>query len=367
MICVDCGQQKPITDFPVWSGRVQQRCRSCQTLKNQRNRAARQGLGLNIPAQAAAIRASQPATPDVTEEPTVPTLVSDSPKQAVNAFHASASLITLFDATVRAVADGEYADTYLFLGPSGCGKTTSAEHLAERAGLPFVKVDVAAMTDPESWFGTREVEAVDGTSVTTYRPSTFVEWVQQPCVLLLDEINRVRDEHRNIILPLTDGTFAVTNPLTGETVKRHPGCIIVMSGNRGLQFTGTYAVDPALMTRAYVLEFSYLPEKEETKVVLERYPRLHKRVASTLVRLANETRQRAAKDPDFIGVSTREVLAAAKQIQRGVDPDLAISVSILNVASTEGGEDSVRAAIQKIWVGIRPLMYGTAEAEPDQN
>ena len=351
MFCSACTLDKPASEFPVWNGKVQHRCRSCQTLYNRANRARRAGQVATTPAAPAA-----EAPAEATE------LVRDTERKPVVAFHASKALLDVFGAVVKATEDGSYADTLMFLGPSGCGKTTSAEHLAAIVGLPFVKVDAAAMTDPESWFGTREVVSENGTSVTTYRPSVFAEWLGKPCVMLLDEINRIRDEHRNIILPITDGTHAVTNPLTGETIVRHPKCFIIMSGNRGLQFTGTYAVDPALMTRAYVLEFSYLPEAEETKVVLERYPSLDFKVASTLVRLANETRKRAAADPDFIGISTREVLAAAKLIANGLAPDAAVGVAILNVASDEGGADSTRAAIQKLWVGVRPLMFGQPPA-----
>jgi MoxR-like ATPase len=268
-------------------------------------------------------------------------------------FIASPKLLNLFGAVEAAIADGNDADNVMFLGPSGCGKTTAAKFLAERLSLPFTHVDAAAMTDPESWFGTREVVAVDGVSVTTYHPSAFVEAIQKPGVLLIDEINRVRDEHRNIILPLTDGTRSVTNPLTGERVERHPQCIIIMSGNRGLQFTGTYAVDPALMTRAYVCGFTYLDPEAESQLVIDRW-NVEPRVASTFVRLANETRARAAEDPDFIGVSTREVLQAAKLVRYGVSPDEAVAVAILELASDEGGSDSIRESIRKLWIGVRP-------------
>jgi MoxR-like ATPases len=349
VVCIDCRVTKPDIDFPMWNGVVQPRCKACQKVRNQQYRAARKGQPVPITPKATL------ASAHLEQEATLTAPTNVAPQST---FHASQTLIDVVSAVMAGTADGSPSDNLMFLGPSGCGKTTSAEYIAQMLGLDFVKVDAAAMTDPESWFGTREVIAVDGTSVTTYRPSEFVEAIQRPCVLLLDEINRVRDEHRNIILPLTDLTRRVTNPLTGEVVRRHPQCLIIMSGNRGLQFTGTYAVDPALMTRAYILEFSYLPDKEEAQVVLERYPGLDPRVASTLVRLANETRQRAAADPDFIGVSTREVLATAKLIHNGLNPDLAVSVAILNVASDEGGEGSVRSEIAKLWVGVRPLMYG---------
>lgn len=270
----------------------------------------------------------------------------------------SRELTQVFAAAQARVARGQHAPQLMFLGPSGCGKTEAAQYLAEKAGLPFVKVDVAAMTDPESWFGTREVEAQDGVSVTTYRPSVFVQALSQPCLMLLDEVNRVRDEHRNIVLPLMDATHQVTNPLTGETIIKHPGCIIIMSGNRGLQFTGTYPVDPALMTRSSILEFDYLGAADEIAVATERTGVVTE-AAALFVRFAQETRKRAKTDPDITPISTREVLEASQYVADGLRVDVAADITIINSASDEGGTASVRARLKQIWVGIRPTYSGS--------
>jgi MoxR-like ATPase len=266
---------------------------------------------------------------------------------------ASRELLQVWEAVVKTGEGGQHPLVLMFLGPSGCGKTVGAEYLADLAGMTFTKVDAAAMTDPEAWFGTREVVSRDGVSVTTYRPSTFVQAIGKPGVVLIDEVNRVRDEHRNILLPLLDGTHQVTNPLTGEVVRKDPGCYIIMSGNRGLQFTGTYAVDPALMTRSIVLEFDYLGADDETKVAIKRTG-ADPEVAALFVRFGQETRMRAKINPDISPVSTREVLAAAELAAKGLPLDLAAQVAIINGASDEGGAESIRQQLAAIWGGIRP-------------
>lgn len=261
-------------------------------------------------------------------------------------------LVSLWHSVVTAAAAGSHPQNLLFLGPSGSGKTDGAAYLAALIGLPFTKVDAASMTDSVDWFGTREVVSDGGASVTVYSPSAFVEAIQRPGVLLIDEVNRIRDEHRNVLLPLLDGTHRVTNPLTGDVVVKDPRCFVILSGNRGLQFTGTYAIDPALMTRALVVEFGYAVADWERQIAVEAGG-CDEATADLLVRFANETRERAKADPDMSPVSTREVIAAARLIAGGLSADLAVKYTSINAASDEGGAASVRSTLEVIWAGVR--------------
>jgi len=240
-----------------------------------------------------------------------------------------------------------------FVGPSGSGKTEGARYIAESAGVDFTKVDAPAMTDPESWFGTREVIARDGVPVTIYNPSSFVTAIQKPGVLLLDEMNRIRDEGRQILNPLLDGTHEVTNPLTGETIAKHPDCLIIMSGNVGIQFTGTFAIDPSLRTRALTIPFAYLDPAAEVGVAVDRTG-CARDVAEAFVRFANESRELAKQNPDLLPISTREVLWACRLVRNGLSPDDAADAAIIDGASDEGGEASAQSDLRRIWGGIRP-------------
>lgn len=274
-----------------------------------------------------------------------------------HAFVPSQEVIEVWGAVTNGMRAGHKPANLLFLGPSGSGKTECAQFLAAAAGLPFTKVDSAAMTDPESWFGTREVIAESGTSVTSYRPSSFVLAIEEPGVLLIDELNRSRDEHRNILIPLLDGTRQVTNPLTGDIVKRHKHCVIIGTGNRGVAFTGTYAVDPALMTRMLTLEFDYAPPEAEVQIAVEATGAA-KETAELFVRFATETRTRAKADEDFTPISTREVLEACAMVVHGASVETAARVCIMNTASSEGGPASVRSSLETIWTGIRAQPAG---------
>jgi nitric oxide reductase NorQ protein len=274
-------------------------------------------------------------------------------------------LVALWHSIVTGAKAGTPPDNLMFLGPSGSGKTDGAAYLAALVGLPFVKVDAASMTDSESWFGTREVVTEDGSPVTVYRPSSFVEALGRPGVLLIDEVNRVRDDHRNVLIPLLDTTRRVTNPLTGGVVVRDPLCFVIMSGNRGLQFTGTYAVDPAFMSRSLVVNFDYAPADVEVKIATQSSG-VDEATADLLVRFANETRIKSKNDPDVAPVSTREVMAAARLVAGGLSPDLAVRFAVMNGSSDEGGTASVRATYEVIWAGVRRPTDSAAERAQEE-
>jgi MoxR-like ATPase len=261
------------------------------------------------------------------------------------------ALIDLWNALLKQ-AEQLPAANLIFVGPSGSGKTEGARYLANIAGLDFTKVDAASMTDPEAWFGTRELVVEQGVSVTRYQPSLFIEAVQRPGVVLIDEINRIRDSDRNILIPILDHTREVLNPLTGTIVKRHQRCFIIMSANVGLAFTGTNAIDPAFMNRALTIEFTYLDPEQETAVAVEASGADRQDVAR-LVRFANETREKAAQDADFYVVSTRSVIEASRLIAAGLSTDLAVEFVIFNAASNEGGRHSMRQQLKNIWAGVR--------------
>lgn len=337
-------------NFARWAlepNRKTVRCRNC----DREWRRARKGKGSTAPRvqtqDFSALKFAQPEADVAGIE------ITDEVVALSHEYVPDPELVALWKSVVEGTLQhGDPAANIIFFGPSGSGKTDGAAWLAGLVNLPFTKVDAASMTDPEAWFGSKEVEVEDGASVTRYRPSDFVQAIQRPGVVFIDEVNRVDDEHRNVLLPLTDGTGKVTNPLTGEIVLRHQHCFIIMAGNRGVQFTGTSAVDPAFTSRAYTVEFDYIPVEAERKVARDATG-CDDDTAAVFVAFANETREKAKVDPDFTPISTREVIMACRRVARGLDRDLAAKFAVINAMSGEGGTASIRQELQSIWNGVR--------------
>jgi MoxR-like ATPase len=345
--CSSCHTRKPVTEFYVRpDGRVASKCRACKAqARMARTGQAPKAASAKIASQAI-IAAAQAASAAATGSPVRRTRVNSDYKPAPD-------VVATFAAIQLMAADGEPAPNMLFVGPSGSGKTECARYLADLAGLELVTVDAPSNTEPESWFGTREVIVENGAPRTVYHPSEFALALARPCVLLIDEANRVDDHVRGILLAILADTRRVTNPITGETIERHPGCLIIMTGNVGLAFTGTYAVDPAFLTRVATSNFEYLPAGEENRLAVDRTGCTTEQ-AALFVRFANDTRGRAKIDPDFTPISTREVLLACRFVARGLDIDIAAHQAIINAATDDGGATSRRAELERIWLGIKP-------------
>lgn len=348
--CRTCANIKDDSAFTRDGSGLSNQCRDCQRVERQARKARKLGLPtpigrpVGVNPIVAAIAATAPAAAPAAKA---------ARSTAESDYVPPKDLVATWAAVQLSAAEGEPADNLLFTGPSGSGKTEAARYLARLSGLDFVKVDAPAMTDPEAWFGTREVVVEDGAPKTVYHPSVFVEALGRRCALLIDEANRTSDAIRNILLALLDDTRQVTNPITGETVVRHPECFIILTGNVGLNFTGTYAIDPAFYTRALTTKFDYLPAAEENRLAVSRTGCTQEQ-AGLFVRFANETRGRARNDEEFPPISTREVLKACRLVAQGLDTNTAAHQVIINAAATDGGAESVAAQLDMIWNGIRP-------------
>jgi nitric oxide reductase NorQ protein len=228
-------------------------------------------------------------------------------------------------------------------GPHGSGKTDGAEYLAKRADRPLVKVDAKSMVDAEAWFGTRG--AVEGS--TFYHPSEFVKAIQMRSVVQIDEYTRVSNDVRDVLNPLMDGSRTVLNPITGDRITLHPECLIILSGNVGFKYTGSYDVDPATTSRLAVINIDY-PEHDDEVAILREHAKIEAGTAERLVQLAVETRN----NPQMEAVSTRQLLQAAVLIQRGLDETEAVEAKIINAASDQGDGGSARARLATLWGGI---------------
>jgi MoxR-like ATPase len=285
--------------------------------------------------------------------------VTENDLSNAHRYRPNPDMLDQWTASERAVAAGHLPKTFLFVGPAGSGKTDGAAYLAAMSGLDYLKVDAASITDAEGWFGMRDAvsDPNTGASVTVYTPSDFVLHVQQPGCTYVDEITRTK--HRNVLLPIVDGTRRVLNPLTGKVLQIHPQHRFIFGGNFGLAFAETFAVDIALLTRTLIIDFDYLKPEDESEVLAEATG-IPKHQADALARFAADWRAKAklmAKNgnADLDPVATRQLINAASQIAFGADIDMTAQAAFFRIISDEGDTMSLRQQVLGLWTGIRPL------------
>jgi hypothetical protein len=198
----------------------------------------------------------------------------------------------------------------LLTGPTGTGKSMVVQQVVLAGTHALVTIEgKEGLTDldflgailPQT-DGSRRW--VDGPLLRALRQAQF-----EPVVLFLDEINRVRREHLNLLLGLLnpkpgallrrqglavpeDGRFYLLEvPLTSESVWCPVEHLrLIGAGNFGADYA-VYPLDPAVRRRFdLVLDFDYLPLAQEQALVEARTP-LNATVARALCLVAQYTRQ----------------------------------------------------------------------------
>ena len=166
----------------------------------------------------------------------------------------------------------------MLLGPTGVGKTELVANIAREMDLPLTIFDMGTMTDPiMSLVGTHSIEMKDGHTISTFKRSRFSEVIQQPGIVLLDEISRASAAANNLLFPCLDfrKTLAMEYDFTDSTpVQIHPECVFIATANLGSQYTGTHKLDRALVDRFMVLEIDPLGTSSITKIVKHNFPEI---------------------------------------------------------------------------------------------
>jgi nitric oxide reductase NorQ protein len=216
--------------------------------------------------------------------------------------------------------------------------------------LRLTKMDCATVTDPQKWFGRREV--VDGE--TKFFESDFLQACQRGDVILLDEISRPHPHITNELMPMFDGSQSIHLSDLNVTIPIHDETVFIATMNLGVQYGGTYRMDWALRERfPYSYERSFPPHDDEIRV-LTSHTGVDKDGASRLVTIAEKTRQMHAQGDLKEGISTRVLVAAAWLVASGMTEAEALTFTAMclydpdadGIAGTESERQKVAQLIQ---------------------
>lgn len=197
--------------------------------------------------------------------------------------------------------------TLLIVGPSGYGKTMFPKKFAEKTGRNHVRINCAAIRDPEEWLGFRE--AKDGTTI--FEPSEFARALQQGhSVIVLDEVNRLEPWLHNTLFPLLDDDRATT--VHNQLFEVAPDTIFVLTLNQGIEFTGTFELDQAFVNRVHAtIHAGPPPPQHEIEIIMQRTG-LSQPNAAQVVKIANKLREVAKRAEADVDCSTRAALRVAQ-------------------------------------------------------
>lgn len=142
----------------------------------------------------------------------------------------------------------------MIIGPTGSGKTSCVKEVCSRMGIPLHVFDMGSMIDPISnLLGVHRLE--DGKSIFDY--AKFTKVIQEPCVILLDELNRSSLGANNVLFPCLDDRRELNVEIACgkgvRSIKIHPEVTFIATANIGSEYTGTNMIDRALLNRFFLL------------------------------------------------------------------------------------------------------------------
>lgn len=207
----------------------------------------------------------------------------------------------------------------LLLGPTGSGKTEIIQRLCRQTGTPLTIIQMGTITDPtEQLVGKLDLDTVTGS--TRFDWADFARAIQNPGVVLLDEINRIPDNGDNILFSCLDGTRSLSaagaKSSDARTIKVHPDCVFFATANIGARYTGTKEMDSALMNRFMPVEVDYMTPATEAKILIKRTG-VKKDDAENISFIAGRIREMAGNEALQNSVSTRETLQCASLVSDG--------------------------------------------------
>lgn len=218
----------------------------------------------------------------------------------------------------------------LIIGPTGCGKTEIMNHLAKAMEKELHIQDMGTVQDAQSaLLGVHRLNK-EGHSAFEFAP--FVDHIKSGGIVLLDELNRAPLAANNILFPCLDGRRYLPVDVACEGCDRkvsvHPETVFFATANLGAEYSGTQAIDRALLDRFMPVELTYPKESDEIRVLMLRTG-INERAATGIVRVSNEIRKQFKEQELSNAVSVRHTLQAAGLIADGFDADKALQHVIL--------------------------------------
>jgi nitric oxide reductase NorQ protein len=239
----------------------------------------------------------------------------------------------------------------MLVGPTGTGKTDVIIRICKALNIPCRIYDMGAMMDPlTDLLGSHRLE--NGSSKFDY--AKFVKDVQEPGVILLDELSRAPQMTNNILFPCLDNRrtlpIEIADSNSAREVKVHPECVFIATANIGSEYSGTNDIDAALENRFMMIQVDYLPKTIEAQV-LEIRTGCDEKSALKIASIANAIRDRYMEGSLSKTISTRETIACAEFIVDGFSILDAVNFSFCE-KFPKYGDNSEYDTVKKLVMGF---------------
>lgn len=239
---------------------------------------------------------------------THPPTPQEDPKKGTSADYIKPEI---YEAIKKAVLAGMNP---VIFGPAGSGKSRLCKELAQDLGKPFHTMSFSGGLRYSQVFGSQEL--ADGN--TRWRPAPLLQWIQEPCLILLDEIFSADPE---VLLGLNSllepDTRNISTPAGLFNV--NPQCSFIACSNSNgrqqmRQYTGTTRTDDSLLDRLIPPFFMNYDPKAEKAIIKNL---VDDSAAETLTATLEKFRRMIRENQIPFDPSTRRLIGACKLVKAG--------------------------------------------------
>lgn len=217
------------------------------------------------------------------------------------------------------VAAGVAAGMHVFMsGPTGCGKTELCYQLHAGIKKPLLRINLNGDASRATTVGEMRANPQQG---TYFHYGALPTAMKQGLTLVLDEVDYGPPHILAVCNSVLDrGSIYIEE--TGETINAQPGFSVIATGNTGGKgdvngnYTGTEVLNTAFLDRFPVkVTMSYLPEAEEIKMLINRFPKEDGKRIELMVKFATEVRTSFVKGALSLTLSTRKLIEILRLTQ----------------------------------------------------
>lgn len=235
-------------------------------------------------------------------------------------------------------------------GDPGCGKTEFFKQFGARVGLPVHKIPFDGSLTRAEMIGSFRQVATENGSATPFVYGLIPKLIQQPCIIILDEIDQCDPDIMYMLHSVLEGEGLVIQEEGGVEVPRHPHCYIVATANtkgrgsdNGLTHT-RFEMSEATRDRfPYWLNFSFMKPDQEAATVAAKTS-LKADLCQKMVTVANQIRTSYSNGELSQTCSIRQMLdvapLATRFSGRGEDIGLAMGMDCV-MAGRANHEDAM--------------------------
>jgi cobaltochelatase CobS len=241
------------------------------------------------------------------------------------------------ETTLAILAGFAHNRRVMIQGYHGTGKSTHIEQVAARLNWPCIRINLDSHISRIDLIGKDAIVLKDGKQVTEFREGLLPWALQRPVELVFDEYDAGRPDVMFVIQRVLEVSGKLTLLDQNRVIRAHPAFRLFSTTNTiGLGDTtglyhGTQQINQGQMDRwSIVATLNYLPHDAEVDIVLSKVPGYDKKIVSSMVRVADMTRNAFINGDLSTVMSPRTVITWAENAMIYNDVGFAFRLTFLN-------------------------------------